>query len=290
MIPAGLIVIVYVENYKSDPGLGINSMKSAFRTIATIALVVTGVNYTTAQAGFLHENSLVDADGNSTTNSTYQTAYDIGGLFDTEKFLFPDDPAKKEDGTPFIQDSSGDNISSSPHVQIVSAQGGQSSAPFRTATMDYFKFYANGGDFLTLDVDCGYVEDAVPCDEVVGSSLSQADIIINLLDPNGNLAATNGLSDFEDGDFDPPSYDYGSSINLDPFLEYEIPLLMQGLWVIEIGQFFGLADINPFFTDEGYLLNVTSMSVSAVPVPAALWLFGTALIGLIGVTRRKIQT
>lgn len=30
-----------------------------------------------------------------------------------------------------------------------------------------------------------------------------------------------------------------------------------------------------------------SMTVTAVPVPAAVWLFGSGLIGLIGVTRRK---
>ena len=30
-----------------------------------------------------------------------------------------------------------------------------------------------------------------------------------------------------------------------------------------------------------------SMSVAAVPVPAAVWLFGSGLIGLIGVARRK---
>ncbi len=30
-----------------------------------------------------------------------------------------------------------------------------------------------------------------------------------------------------------------------------------------------------------------SMSITAVPVPAAVWLFGTGLIGLVGVARRK---
>jgi hypothetical protein len=64
---------------------------------------------------------------------------------------------------------------------------------------------------------------------------------------------------------------------------------MSGLWVIEIGALHGGPDlINPFATADGYLLNVT-LSPSPVPVPAALWLFGTALIGLIGVSRRKIQ-
>jgi len=32
---------------------------------------------------------------------------------------------------------------------------------------------------------------------------------------------------------------------------------------------------------------IGSMSVSAVPIPAAVWLFGSALMGLVGVSRRK---
>lgn len=32
-----------------------------------------------------------------------------------------------------------------------------------------------------------------------------------------------------------------------------------------------------------------SMSITAVPVPAAVWLFGSGLIGLIGIARRKVQ-
>ncbi|QPK63968.1 hypothetical protein IVG45_03025 [Methylomonas sp. LL1] len=40
-------------------------------------------------------------------------------------------------------------------------------------------------------------------------------------------------------------------------------------------------------TIDGYKLNVSS--VAAVPVPGALWLFGSALVGLVGVQRRKQQ-
>ncbi len=32
---------------------------------------------------------------------------------------------------------------------------------------------------------------------------------------------------------------------------------------------------------------IGSMTVSAVPIPAAVWLFGSALMGLVGVSRRK---
>lgn len=40
-------------------------------------------------------------------------------------------------------------------------------------------------------------------------------------------------------------------------------------------------------SSPGYAWAVQSGDVSAVPVPAAVWLFGSGLIGLIGVARRK---
>lgn len=36
-----------------------------------------------------------------------------------------------------------------------------------------------------------------------------------------------------------------------------------------------------------YGLDITSASISTVPVPATVWLFGSGLIGLIGIARRK---
>jgi hypothetical protein len=40
-------------------------------------------------------------------------------------------------------------------------------------------------------------------------------------------------------------------------------------------------------TDIEYLHAITIGSIGAVPVPAAIWLFGTALIGLVGFGRRR---
>ena len=41
-------------------------------------------------------------------------------------------------------------------------------------------------------------------------------------------------------------------------------------------------------TYEAYdMSHITAYSVSAVPVPAAVWLFGSGLIGLVGMARRK---
>lgn len=47
----------------------------------------------------------------------------------------------------------------------------------------------------------------------------------------------------------------------------------------------GLRPQNLNFTEDGF--DVAKVSVSAVPIPAAGWLFGSALIGLAAVSRRK---
>jgi hypothetical protein len=43
---------------------------------------------------------------------------------------------------------------------------------------------------------------------------------------------------------------------------------------------------NPVVVDQ---LNNVTVNIEAVPVPAAVWLFGSGLIGLVGVARRKQQ-
>lgn len=46
----------------------------------------------------------------------------------------------------------------------------------------------------------------------------------------------------------------------------------------------GIQDLN----DESWAMDNLSVSVTAVPVPAAAWLFGAGLIGLVGVGRRRV--
>jgi len=41
--------------------------------------------------------------------------------------------------------------------------------------------------------------------------------------------------------------------------------------------------------EANFTYNGASVNVSAVPVPAAAWLFGSGLIGLVGIARRKTQ-
>lgn len=44
-------------------------------------------------------------------------------------------------------------------------------------------------------------------------------------------------------------------------------------------------DINTFYTEEGY--GVFMVYDTVVPIPAAIWLFGSGLIALLGIARRK---
>ena len=41
------------------------------------------------------------------------------------------------------------------------------------------------------------------------------------------------------------------------------------------------------YVDIGSGNSMTVTSISAVPVPAAVWLFGSGLLGLLGISRRK---
>lgn len=52
------------------------------------------------------------------------------------------------------------------------------------------------------------------------------------------------------------------------------------------GTVFELSNINTTATNP-YQFYIETMDVTAVPVPAAAWLFGTGLLGLAGVARRK---
>jgi hypothetical protein len=86
---------------------------------------------------------------------------------------------------------------------------------------------------------------------------------------------------------------------------YENLLLENGVVYEEINMFFGQGE---GLTDAGGTVSLFIRStivgtatlrratagyvstVSAVPVPAAVWLFGSGLVGLIGVARRKART
>ena len=49
----------------------------------------------------------------------------------------------------------------------------------------------------------------------------------------------------------------------------------------------GFGDMGIGFIDNNFTLKMTATPVSAVPVPAAVWLFGSGLLGMVAVARRR---
>ena len=61
----------------------------------------------------------------------------------------------------------------------------------------------------------------------------------------------------------------------------------QTAWAFEFGGTFAGGNSNELITLNRWTWAVHDGNVSAVPVPAAVWLFGSGLLGLVGMARRK---
>jgi hypothetical protein len=61
------------------------------------------------------------------------------------------------------------------------------------------------------------------------------------------------------------------------------------LGLIEDDFSLGFDSITLSSIDGGYLFNVDDVTASPVPLPAAVWLFGSGLLGLVGISRRTIR-
>lgn len=106
-----------------------------------------------------------------------------------------------------------------------------------------------------------------------------------------DVLATNSDTGFASFSFDLGLYEFGSNVNLldnNEFASFFLGINQSnGLadeassGAIDIGLVAGLYSLDINMTQ-----NVAS-TVSAVPVPAAVWLFGSGLIGLAGIARRK---
>jgi len=149
-----------------------------------------------------------------------------------------------------INTENGLNISQdSLHASILGSGDG---------TVDYYSFNGLSGQAY-FDIDYAYD---------FGGAF---DSWIELYDSNGLLLASNDDSFIEAGSFH----------GFDSFLGQELDL--GEMYYLAVGSYSGLSDI-PF--GANYTLHI-SQSVSAVPVPAAVWLFGSGLIALAGLVRRK---
>lgn len=87
---------------------------------------------------------------------------------------------------------------------------------------------------------------------------------------------------FYDGEFEGLDYiayiedDYGNENFFESYIDdYDAPLF-EGGYIDEYGDFYGISGYWDYYDEY-----------PAVPVPAAVWLFGSGLLGLAGVARRK---
>jgi hypothetical protein len=182
-------------------------------------------------------------------NDTIVTAQNIDGAFDLS-------------ANSLIENSAGVNTSTFvPHVEILSV------GDF-SVTSDFYSFTASAGDTVVLDIDCVYAPTLYGCGP---SPFGTFDALVVLYDPGGAPVFANDDSSLP--------IDTGSATGgtLDSFLEIVLPV--GGLWAIEVDD----SAFGPIPAGGEYILNV---SLAPVPVPAAVWLFGSAL-GLLGWMKRK---
>lgn len=112
-----------------------------------------------------------------------------------------------------------------------------------------------------------------------GDVLSGSDLYHDI---NGN-----GVQD--DGEF---LYDIGSTIPYSDSLQLDPAFLQGPAPLAATVNSLGLDDSTPFqgfvgYFDIGSGNSMHVVSVSSVPLPAAVWLFGSGLIGLMGIAKRK---
>lgn len=183
-------------------------------------------------------------------NDTIVTAQNIDGAFDLS-------------ANSLIENSAGVNTSTFiPHVEIVSV------GDF-SVTSDFYSFTASAGDTVVLDIDCALAPTVNGCGP---SPFGSFDSLIVLYDPGGTPVFAGGDSSLLIDTGSDPGFTF------DSFLEIVLPV--GGLWFIEVDDEF----LGPIPAGGEYILNV---SLAPVPVPAAVWLFGSGLLGLLGMTRRK---
>jgi hypothetical protein len=112
------------------------------------------------------------------------------------------------------------------------------------------------------------VQNVLPNGAIVdGGDYFARDFFINLLKPTGSAVSTDALSET------PPS--------LSPFSLYHAVNNPDGQFRLVFASSYG---------DHTIIGNLNSLTQAPVPLPAAAWLFGSGLIALVGLARRKMRT
>jgi hypothetical protein len=112
------------------------------------------------------------------------------------------------------------------------------------------------------------VQNVVPAGPIVdGDPYFAREFFISLLRPSSSVFATDVLPET------PPS--------LSPFSLYNLVNNPDGQFRLVFASNHG---------DHTIIGNLNSLALTAVPLPAAAWLFGSGVIGLVGLARRKMRT
>jgi hypothetical protein len=140
---------------------------------------------------------------------------------------------------------------------------GSSSRPVQNA----IAVNANGTAVNQSYVMSASVQNVVPAGPIVdGDNYFAREFFISLLKPSSSVFATDALPET------PPS--------LSPFSLYSLVNNPQGQFRLVFQSSHG---------DHVLFGNLNSLTQAPVPLPAAVWLFGSGVIGLIGLARRKMK-
>jgi hypothetical protein len=201
---------------------------------------------------------------------------------------------------------------------LMAAAGTASAAPVAYTTSGFGATYAPNGAFCSTDPFTGEETCGIPVDTIVAQQSVEGSGVLDIVDGvfNGgtwsaNITTTSGFNDLDSTTYSTYDINADGSGTLTSTSCVDLSLTnlscdqTPGAYPAEIAllagsipfDFSDLNDINwltlTVGTSEGLGGEQTDTYVqyhltpSAVPVPAAAWLFGSALVGLAGVGRRR---